>query len=102
MLSSGSGRIGRFFHSFEMGVSVAVVTLVAVDACVLAEVEMDESAGVNVTVISGVCVADGGTSYRGVGISRAGVFVGVGVGTGGVSAWQAAIEMQTSKVKRYL
>lgn len=64
---------------------MAVVTLVAVGACVLAEVKMDERVGVNEAVISGACVADGGASYRGVGIIRAGVFVGVKVGIGGVS-----------------
>ena len=83
MLSLGSGRTGRFFHSFEMGVSVAVVD---VDACVAVSVEVGEIFGVDVTGIRAVCVADGGISYRGVGINRAGVFVGVDVGIEGVSA----------------
>ncbi len=88
MLSSGSGSTGRFFHSFERGVSVEVV-----DASVAVRVESDESVegGVSVTdlivgTVVRICVADGGTSYRGVGINRAGVFVGVDVGIGGVSA----------------
>ena len=69
-----------------------------VDACV------EVSAGMSVTEGTAVrvSVTDGGTSYRGVGINRAGVFVGVGLGPGGVSVWQAVMEMQTSKVIRYL
>ncbi len=69
-----------------------------VDACV------DMIAGVNVADGTAVriCVADVGTLYRGVGINRAGVLVGVDVGIGGDKVWQAAMEIQTSKVKRYL
>ncbi len=69
-----------------------------VEACV------EVNAGVSVTegIAVRVSVAEDGTSYRGVGISRAGVSVGVDVGTDGVSVWQAVMEMQTSKVIRCL
>lgn len=83
MLSAGSGSTGKSFHSFERAVWVAVVDL---DACVTDSVEADEILGVNVTETGGVCVAGGGTSYRGVGIIRAGVFVGVDVGMEGFLA----------------
>ena len=59
MLSFGSGRMGRFFHSFEKGVWV---TVSIVDACV------DARTGVTVAEARDdalrVCVADaaGGTS----------------------------------------
>lgn len=46
---------------------------------------------IDVAIRAWVADAAGGISYRGVGISRAGVFVGVDVGIGRVSAWQAAM-----------
>lgn len=55
-----------------------------VDACVEASTGVSVEVGITGRTVR-VCVADGGTSYLGVGISRAGVFVGVDVGMEGVS-----------------
>lgn len=69
-----------------------------VNACVdmIAGVSVAEGAAVC------VCVGDVGTLYRGVGINHTGVLVGMDVGIGGVSVWQAAMEMPTSNEIRCL
>ena len=74
MLSLGSGSTGRFFHSFEIGVSVAVVDLDVgvVGVNVWGKSVRLSDAGVMVTggtvPAVRVCTVDGVLLYRGVGI----------------------------------